>query len=101
VVVAVLSSFSATHEMGTPAAIPIFLSYFVLLILIWTAQVHYDVRYETEDLIYRIAKVLQIGLLIFMGAAGGGWNPSKLQDALPMLKHDVDLSLEDATAHCE
>lgn len=36
---------------------------------------HYDVRYEAEDIYHRIMKCLQIMVFVFMGASSGGWNP--------------------------
>jgi hypothetical protein len=78
VVVAVLTVFSSTHELSSPSAIWIFLSYFTILAWLWTSQVHYDVRYQAEDVFHRCCKFLQIGFLVYMGAASGSWNPALL-----------------------
>jgi hypothetical protein len=78
VVVAVLTVFSSTHELSTPSAIWIFLSYFTILAWLWTSQVHYDIRYQAEDIFHRCCKVLQIIVLVYMGAASGSWNPGVL-----------------------
>ena len=92
--VAVLTVFSTTHELSTPGAIPNFLSYiarsylldectdlsfFVIINWIWTAQVHYDTKYQAEDSFHRIAKGLQITLFIYIGAASGNWNLKQLK----------------------
>ncbi|TXT04291.1 hypothetical protein VHUM_04178 [Vanrija humicola] len=78
VVVAVLSVFSSSHEIQTPAAIPVFFSYFVILVWIWTSQLHYDARYEAEDTFHRALKSLQLMVFVFIGAASGGWSPGKI-----------------------
>ncbi|WOO79960.1 uncharacterized protein LOC62_02G003475 [Vanrija pseudolonga] len=78
VVVAVLSVFSSSHEIQTPAAIPIFFSYYVILVWIWTSQLHYDARYEAEDTFHRALKSLQLMVFVFIGAASGGWSPGKI-----------------------
>lgn len=52
--------------------------YFTILTWIWTSQVHYDARYEAEDVLHRLAKLFQIGLLVFIGAVSGGWSPGNL-----------------------
>ncbi|KAL1409325.1 hypothetical protein Q8F55_003307 [Vanrija albida] len=78
VVVAVLSVFSSSHEIQTPAAIPVFFSYYVILVWIWTSQLHYDARYEAEDTFHRALKSLQLMVFVFIGAASGGWSPGKL-----------------------
>ncbi|KAL1408140.1 hypothetical protein Q8F55_004943 [Vanrija albida] len=98
VVVAVLGVFSTTHELRTAEAIPIFFSYYVIIVGIWTSQVHYDVRYEAEDTFHRFFKALQIVLFVYIGAASGGWNPGKMiqvtdvaetdEDAIRQLLHD-------------
>jgi len=49
--------------------------YYAVITWIWTSQVHYDVLYETEDTFHRIAKLLQIMVFVYMGAASGGWSP--------------------------
>jgi hypothetical protein len=78
VVVAVLTVFSSTHELSSPSAIWIFLSYFTILAWLWTSQVHYDIRYQAEDVFHRCCKVFQIIVLVYMGAASGSWNPGLL-----------------------
>ncbi|KAL1410532.1 hypothetical protein Q8F55_004545 [Vanrija albida] len=80
VVVAVLSTFSSTHKISVPSAIGIFFSYYIIVICVWTTQIHYDVRYEAEDTFHRIMKLLQIIVLIYFGISSGGWDPSKLGD---------------------
>jgi hypothetical protein len=58
--------------------------------------VHYDARYEAEDVFHRFAKLFQIGLLVFIGAASGGWNPHAIltvdtlfKDKLPTSDYDL------------
>jgi hypothetical protein len=77
-VVAVLTVFSSTHELSSPSAIWIFLSYFTILAWLWTSQVHYDIRYQAEDVFHRCCKVFQIIVLVYMGAASGSWNPGMM-----------------------
>lgn len=48
--------------------------YYTVLVWIWTAQIHYDTRYEAEDFFHRTAKLLQIILFVYIGASGGGWD---------------------------
>lgn len=55
-----------------------FLSYFTILAWLWTSQVHYDIRYQAEDIFHRCCQVLQIIVLVYMGAASGSWNPGAL-----------------------
>jgi hypothetical protein len=47
---------------------------------IWTAQVHYDIRYQSEDVYHRFVKGLQITLFVYIGAASGNWNLGIIQD---------------------
>ncbi|KAL1410541.1 hypothetical protein Q8F55_004554 [Vanrija albida] len=74
VFVAVLSTFTSTHDLRTPSGIPVFFSYYTVLVWIWTSQIHYDTRYEAEDFFHRTAKVFQIILFVYIGASGGGWD---------------------------
>lgn len=53
-------------------------SYYIILICVWTTQVHYDVRYEAEDTFHRGMKLLQIIVFVYFGVSSGGWDPSKL-----------------------
>ncbi|WOO79101.1 uncharacterized protein LOC62_02G002637 [Vanrija pseudolonga] len=78
VVVTVLGTFSNTHNVRTPDSIPIFFSFFIIVVCIWVSQIHYDVRYEAEDAFHRIFKALQIIVFMFIGASGGGWNPGRI-----------------------
>lgn len=48
---------------------------------IWTAQVHYDIRYQAEDVYHRFVKGLQITLFVYIGAASGNWNLGFIQDS--------------------
>ena len=84
VVVAVLTDFSTNHELSDPEAISTFLSYFVILAWVWTSQVHYDIRFQAEDIFHRAAKVVQVMVLVYMGAGGGNWNPGEIHDATPL-----------------
>lgn len=95
-VVAVLTVFSTTHELATPSSIPTFFSYgtfrvfladhryFVVICWIWTAQIHYDIRYQAEDVYHRFVKGLQITLFLYIGAASGNWNLGLIQDTASM-----------------
>lgn len=76
--VAVLTIFSTQHELSNPAAIPIFLSFFVIIFWLWVSQTAYDMRYQGNDALNRFFKFLQIGLFIYQGAAGGNWNPGRI-----------------------
>ncbi|WVR03430.1 hypothetical protein IAU60_000421 [Kwoniella sp. DSM 27419] len=95
-VVAVLTIFSTNHELNKPSAIPIFLSYYVIVCWVWTAQIHYDIRYQAHDGWHRIAKAIQIVTLVLMGAASGNWNPGLIRDDEDYLD---SLSGADASAH--
>jgi hypothetical protein len=55
-----------------------FLSYFTILAWLWTSQVHYDIRYQAEDVFHRCCKILQIMVLVYIGAASGSWNPGMM-----------------------
>lgn len=44
----------------------------------WTVQVHYDIRFQGNDMVHRLAKAAQVVLYIYMAAASGGWDLSKL-----------------------
>lgn len=94
-VVAVLTDFSTNHELSDPEAISTFLSYFVILAWAWTSQVHYDIRFQAEDIFHRLAKVVQVMVLVYMGASSGKWNPGSLRgsDSLEEMRgreHTVD-----------
>lgn len=61
---------------------------------------HYDVRYEAEDVLHRIAKLVQIGLVVFIGAASGGWSPGKLLEVNTLLEETHDsLPIHEGSAH--
>lgn len=81
-VVAVLTDFSTNHELSDPQAISGFLSYFVVLAWVWTSQVHYDIRFQAEDIFHRCAKVVQVMSLVYMGAASGNWDPGHVRDVI-------------------
>lgn len=95
VVVAVLSVFSETNELSTPAALLTFFSYYVLIAWLWASQTHYDVRYQAEDLFHRQFKAFQIGVFIYIGAASGNWAPGRIQNAASM----PDLTSDQQTQH--
>ena len=40
----------------------------------WTVQVHYDARYEADDLCHRLFKLLQLAAFTAVGAAAAGWD---------------------------
>jgi hypothetical protein len=48
----------------------------VILAWIWSAQTHYDTRFQAEDSLHRLAKGLQITVFLYIGAASGNWDLS-------------------------
>lgn len=93
--VAVLTVFSSTHELSTPSAIWGFLSYLVILAWLWTSQLHYDIRYQAEDVFHRCAKVAQVIVLVYIGAASGNWAPGYIGD----LDYGASDDLRENTQH--
>ncbi|KAL1410489.1 hypothetical protein Q8F55_004502 [Vanrija albida] len=89
VVVTVLGTFSNTHSVRTPESLPIFFSYFIIVVCIWVSQIHYDVRYEAEDAFHRIMKALQIVVFMFIGASSGGWNPGRIVKITDVAGNDI------------
>lgn len=67
------------HELSTPAAIPSFLSFFIIIYWVWVSQTNYDMRYEGNDVLNRFFKFMQIGLFIYQGAASKKWDLEKLE----------------------
>lgn len=53
-------------------------SYYVIIVSIWTTQLHYDIRYEGDDATHRLLKPLHLVLFVYIGAASGGWDLSKI-----------------------
>lgn len=49
---------------------------------------HYDVRYEGEDMFHRIFKAFQIVIFVYIGASSGGWNPGKMIGLVDVAKSD-------------
>lgn len=58
---------------------------------------HYDVRYEAEDMVHRGFKCLQIMVFVYIGAASGGWSPGNILSPA----HAVGLSEAEEVKHCE
>jgi hypothetical protein len=55
-------------------------SYFVIVSWVWASQVHYDIRYQGEDIFHRLCKGLQITCFVYIGAASGSWDPGYILD---------------------
>ncbi|ORX33247.1 hypothetical protein BD324DRAFT_640417 [Kockovaella imperatae] len=97
VVVAVLTVFSSTHEIRTPDAISVFLSYFVIIHWVWTSQTTYDIQYQADDIYHRFVKSLQIAVFVYIGSGSGKWNPGSIQDPSSM----PGISNEESIAHSQ
>lgn len=50
----------------------------------WTSQVHFDVRYEANDVVNRVLKCFHLVLFVYIGSASGGWDLEQL------MKVDID-----------
>ncbi|CAK9783679.1 hypothetical protein CC85DRAFT_302311 [Cutaneotrichosporon oleaginosum] len=72
-------TFNGSHQLRTPAGLPSYLAYFAVIISMWTIQLHYDVRFQGNDVAHRLAKAAQITLYLYVGAASGGWDLAKLE----------------------
>ncbi|KAI5450870.1 hypothetical protein NCC49_002611 [Naganishia albida] len=94
--VAILGTFSTTHELTNAAALLRFFTFFVLLWWSWLAQVTYDIRFETDDLLHRLFKLLQLCGLAYLGAAAGGWNIKHLTTPSNIFAENVG---DNYTAH--
>lgn len=77
-VTATFTTFNASHQLRTPSGLPSYLAYFTAIVAMWTVQVHYDIRFQGNDMVHRLAKAAQVVLYIYMAAASGGWDLSKL-----------------------
>ncbi len=53
-------------------------SYYVVIVSIWTTQLHYDMRYEADDAVHRLLKPLHLVLFVYIGAASGGWDLKRI-----------------------
>ena len=79
VVVAVLGTFTTQHEVSTPDAIPVFLSFFTIIFWTWCSQTAYDMRFQSNDAMHRFFKFVQVCLFIYNGASSGNWNPGMIE----------------------
>lgn len=77
-VTSTFTTFNASHQLRTPSGLPSYLAYFTAIVAMWTVQVHYDIRFQGNDMVHRLAKAAQIVLFMYMAAASGGWDLSKL-----------------------
>lgn len=57
---------------------------------IWATQTYYDIRFQAEDVVHRVYKAAQICLFVYIGAAGGNWDLSKIRDpdSIPNIASD-------------
>ncbi|KLT41477.1 hypothetical protein CC85DRAFT_286387, partial [Cutaneotrichosporon oleaginosum] len=76
---AILSAFNGSHELQTPGEMPSYFGYYVMIVSIWTTQLHYDMRYEGDDAVHRLLKPLHLVLFVYIGAASGGWDLAKIR----------------------
>ena len=94
VVVAVLTVFSASHELAAVSDIPNFLGFFTVVYWVWVSQTHYDMRFQGEskflvaltaanDTLNRLFKFPQICVFIYQGATSGNWDPKNIQSEDP------------------
>ncbi|BEI89868.1 uncharacterized protein CcaverHIS019_0212300 [Cutaneotrichosporon cavernicola] len=90
---AILSAFNGSHELQTPGEMPSYFGYYVVIVSLWTTQLHYDIRYEGDDAVHRLLKPLHLLLFVYIGAASGGWDLSRL--TVPTL----EMSSTEAVAH--
>lgn len=42
--------------------------------MMWMVQLHYDVRFEANDVMHRLFKVGHVILYVYIGAASGTWD---------------------------
>lgn len=63
---------------------------------LWTTQLHYDLRFECNDVMHRLFKGLQILLFVYVAAASGGWDLTAL--APPFVEVPLDPTAEDVQA---
>ncbi|ORX37520.1 hypothetical protein BD324DRAFT_608113 [Kockovaella imperatae] len=94
-VVAVLQNFSAGHHIGQPEDILTFLSYFVIIYLIWHTQTQYDMRFQGYDIFHLLCKFVQIGIFLYQGAAAGNWDLSNIQTASSAGLTGTDITIEE------
>lgn len=64
----------------------------------WTTQVHYDERYEAEDVVHRFLKAAQLLVFAFIGASSSGWNPILMQPAFKI--PTTDSQAADQVTNC-
>ncbi|KZO92553.1 hypothetical protein CALVIDRAFT_530040 [Calocera viscosa TUFC12733] len=93
--VAVLAVFSTNHEISSPASILVFFSYFVIIWWVWTSQVLYDVRFQSNDWLHRIFRFLQLGTFAFIGIGSKDFDPSNI------LPPDIAATPEDQAMQSE
>lgn len=73
----------ATNTSGPPQLLWVSLRlyatnhrYYSVLIAMWMTQLHYDLRYQANDMLHRILKAGQILLFMYLASASGGWDLS-------------------------
>lgn len=75
---ATLTAFTEIHSIGDWKTLLDFFGFFVLLWWSWFGQVNYDIHFETEDLVHRFFKLVQICGLGYLAGATGGWDLAKV-----------------------
>lgn len=45
---------------------------------LWTSQLHYDLRFECNDVLHRMFKGFQILLFVYIASGSGGWDLTAL-----------------------
>lgn len=65
------------HQLASPPQVADS-SYYAVIVSIWTTQLHYDIRYEGDDAVHRLLKPLHLVLFVYIGAASGGWDLSRV-----------------------
>ncbi|GMK59089.1 hypothetical protein CspeluHIS016_0701040 [Cutaneotrichosporon spelunceum] len=75
---AILSAFNGSHQLQSAENMPSYFAYYVIIVSLWTTQLHYDMRYEGDDVVHRVFKGLHLALFVYIGAASGGWDLSRI-----------------------
>lgn len=89
--------FSSNHELSSPYSILQYWSYFVIICAVlspcallptvlieyapgwvWASQILYDTRFEANDWLHRLFKLLQLAAFSFVGVTSQNFDPSNI-----------------------
>ncbi|KZT53652.1 hypothetical protein CALCODRAFT_486185 [Calocera cornea HHB12733] len=70
-IAAVLSVSGDKHELMSAQSMLAYFSYFIITCWVWASQCLYDSRYQSNDWLHRLFKLLQLASFTYISAVGG------------------------------